>query len=235
MRSLALAPALVLCLALPLSLACRPTVDPATEGTTYRITGVVAESACSPGLEAPDPLVYDVQVRSTGPIVYWRLGRNPWVPGSLAADGTFRISTRAPIEVTADYPGTDPDFDPPRMGCTLYQTETIAGRFVEPPENDGGVSDGGDAASAIDAGVRDDASVSDDSGAPTDASTAPDASTLDAGPPDPTAVGALEGENTIEISIAPGSDCTALLVANGGSFPSLPCVVRYTISGSVRD
>lgn len=232
MRSLALAPALVLTLALPLTLACRPTTSAGDEdATTYRVTGVVSESACSPGLDPIDPLVYDVEVRSSGPTVYWRLGRSAWTPGSIASDGSFRISTRSAIEVIADYPGTDPDLDPPRRGCTLLQTETIAARFVEPDDVDGGSSDAGDAgaassdADALDGGVTSAADASPDA----------DASASDAGPPDPTAIGALEGENTIEISIAPGSDCAPLLLVNGGSFPALPCVVRYTIAGVARD
>ena len=240
MRSLAHAPSLVLLLllgvALSPTLACRPTAS-TTEGTIYRVTGVLTESACSPGLEPINPIVYDVEVRSTGPMIYWRLGRNPWIPGSISSDGTFRVSTRAGVEVIADYPGTDPELDPPRVGCTLLQTETISGRFVEPSEDDAGASDGGDASVVLDGGVDEggDTGASLDASAPDDASATPDASVVDAGPPDPTAIGALEGENTIEISIAPGSNCTALLLVNGGSFPSLPCTVRYAIAGVVRD
>lgn len=223
MRSLALAPALVLALALPLTVACRPQATTSADGaTTYRVTGALVESACAPGLEPIDPLEFDAEVRSTGSIVYWRLGHGPWIPGSLAADGTFRLSTRAEVEAIPAYAGTDPDFDPPRPGCWLYQTETITGRFHAPPEADAGP--GTDAGPSADAGPEraDAGSPRGDGGA----------TLRDAGPPDPTSIGALEAENTIEISIVAGSACDPLLLSNGGAFPALPCRARYELRGT---
>jgi hypothetical protein len=220
MRPLALGPSLVLCLALPFSLACRPSSSSSTTtGTTYRVAGSLTESGCSPGLDPLDPITFDAEVRSTGSVVYWRLGTGAWIPGSISPDGTFRISTRVAVEAIPPYRGTDPDFDPPRAGCTLLQTETIAGTFSTPAVSDGGYADGG-----TDAAV-----------ASSDAATNADAGVRDAGPPDPTAVGALTATNTIELSIQPGSECAALLATNGGAFPTFPCSAAYSLRGTVRD
>lgn len=229
MRLFAFAPALVLCLALPFSVACRPTTSSMVSGTTYRITGTATERGCSPGLEPIDPIVFDAEVRSSGGVFYWRLGTTPWIPGSIASDGTFRVGTRDLVEAIPAYAGTDPDFDPPRPGCTLVQTEIISGTFSAPAPVDGGVSDGGDA-STSDAPAADASSE-------IDASTITDAGDLrhDAGPPDPTAIGAMRGTNTIELSISPGSDCRSLLAANGGAFPSFPCTVAYSLTGAAMD
>ena len=43
---------------------------------------------------------------------------------------------------------------------------------------------------------------------------------------------AFEAVNRIEIVPVAGSDCTPLLLVNGGSFPTLPCSARYELSGA---
>jgi hypothetical protein len=44
----------------------------------------------------------------------------------------------------------------------------------------------------------------------------------------------LEATNRIEIVPVAGSDCSPLLLVNGGSFPSLPCAARYELAGAVE-
>lgn len=41
----------------------------------------------------------------------------------------------------------------------------------------------------------------------------------------------LEGTHRIEVVPASGSDCSALLLIQGGQFPSLPCAARYDFVG----
>lgn len=51
---------------------------------------------------------------------------------------------------------------------------------------------------------------------------------VDAGP---MASAELEGTHRIEVVPASGSDCSALLLIQGGEFPSLPCAARYDFVG----
>jgi hypothetical protein len=44
----------------------------------------------------------------------------------------------------------------------------------------------------------------------------------------------LEGSHRIEVVPVPGSDCSALLVLHGGSFPALPCAARYELEGTAE-
>jgi hypothetical protein len=45
---------------------------------------------------------------------------------------------------------------------------------------------------------------------------------------------AFEGSHRIEIVPASGSDCSALLIVQGGDFPSLPCAARYEFEGEAE-
>lgn len=42
------------------------------------------------------------------------------------------------------------------------------------------------------------------------------------------------GTDTIQLSIAPGSDCTALFAQNGGPFTTMPCTATYAMSATAR-
>lgn len=55
---------------------------------------------------------------------------------------------------------------------------------------------------------------------------------LDGGAP---MVASLEATNRIEIVPVAGSDCSPLLLVNGGSFPSLPCAAGYELAGSLAE
>jgi hypothetical protein len=58
---------------------------------------------------------------------------------------------------------------------------------------------------------------------------APGDAGADAGPPRPTSFAA---SHRIEVTLSAGSDCSRLLVANGGSFPSLPCAAEYQLEAT---
>lgn len=42
------------------------------------------------------------------------------------------------------------------------------------------------------------------------------------------------GTDTIQLSIAPGSDCTYLFAQNGGPFSAMPCTATYAMSATTR-
>lgn len=96
-----------------------------------------------------------------------------------------------------------PDVDLGVLGCTIEQREVIRGVVV--PTN---VADAAVDGAALDAGDENDA----DGGV----SESPEL---------------LVGEHTVDVIAARGSDCGALLAAQGGSFDAMPCSVRYTLSG----
>ena len=68
-----------------------------------------------------------------------------------------------------------------------------------------------------------------DAGAPDGAAAGDADATTDAPPVE------LGGTNTIDLAPAAGSDCRALLGANGGPWAALPCGLRYTLRGDPRD
>jgi hypothetical protein len=93
-------------------------------------------------------------------------------------------------------------------GCWISQVETITCRPTA-SSRDGGAPGADAETSSEDAGVQmGDAGVASGS--------------------------SFEAVSRIEIVPLPGSDCTPLLLANGGSFPSLPCSARYSLASEVR-
>jgi hypothetical protein len=92
------------------------------------------------------------------------------------------------------------------VGCTLRETQIIDGML---------------ALGALDAGVAVDASSSSDGG-------------LDAGPDAGVHSTGFTGTDTIQISIAPGSDCSLLFATNGGPFSTLPCTAAYDMSATAQ-
>lgn len=87
-------------------------------------------------------------------------------------------------------------------GCSLDRIETVSGTLET-----GSLSDAG-----ADAGV----------GHPDDAGAQGDAG------PSSRAI-AFHADDEIEIVPVLGTDCSALLISNGGSFPSLPCSATYRL------
>jgi hypothetical protein len=199
---------LVIGLALPFSLACRPpAASPETRGESWLVSGALRSNACAPGLDPIDPLLFGAEIRRERGIAYWRLGEQPWVPGSLDAAGRFRFTSRTDVELYPSSRGTDPELDPGTPGCRVTMIETIEGTFEDAPALD---------APAADAGVSNDAASSD--GGQSDAGASSSAS--------------FSATNRIELVPQAGFDCSRALLAQGGVFPSLPCAAEYALSGS---
>jgi hypothetical protein len=51
---------------------------------------------------------------------------------------------------------------------------------------------------------------------------------------DPNSKYDLTGDNTIEVSATPDSDCSKSLAAYGGPFANLPCMAHYVLSGKLE-
>jgi hypothetical protein len=195
-------------LALPFAAACRPpAASPETRGESWLVTGALRSNACAPGLEPIDPLLFGAEIRRESGIAYWRLGEQPWVPGSLDAAGNFRFTSRTDVELYPPSRGTDPELDPGTPGCRVSMIETIEGTFDGAPPVD---------APAADAGVSNDAASS------------------DGGAPDGGASSSATFMATSRIELVPqaGFECSRALLAQGGVFPSLPCAAEYALSGS---
>jgi hypothetical protein len=192
-----------------LTTSCEAPVYPGTPAGSFAITGALVENTCAPGLDPHETLGFIAELRREDGVGYWRQEGGAVVSGTMTAEGQFRFLSRTTIPAY----GPDPDFGTP--GCTLYQSETIDGVLMTRDEGDGGAgdasSDASSDAASSDAGVQHD-------GGPSDAG--------------PSAT--FTGENTIVISATPGSDCSLLLAANGGDFPSFPCQARYTLTGTAH-
>jgi hypothetical protein len=182
-------------------LACLVGCEPSWPGTsagTFRVVGALVENTCGDGFPVLDTIEFAVEVRDDHPVGYWRLPRQPMVPGSYRnEDGAFEFRRFASVVA---WPA-DVDI----LGCTLEQREVIRGNVTILEEGDGGAGD---------AGVGGES----DGGNP-----ASDAGTI--------ASPRLLGEHVIDIVVAPGQDCAALLTATEGSFDALPCRARYTLRG----
>lgn len=196
-------------LSLPFAAACRPPVAaPEMRGESWRVSGALRSNACAPGLDPIDPLLFGAEIRRESGIAYWRLGEQPWIPGSLDAMGHFRFTSRTDVEFYPPRRGTDPELDPGTPGCRVSMIETIEGTFEGAPAVD---------APAADAGVSSDAATN-------------DAGPGDAGGLSPATFSAT---NRIELVPQAGFDCSLALLAQGGAFPSLPCAAEYALSGSL--
>jgi hypothetical protein len=126
------------------------------------------------------------------------------MPGGQPVSGTIATDGDFHLRTMTQVEAWPADPDTGIPGCTIAQVETVDGTLTMAPS----IADGGDAAQdELDAGAS-------DGGA--------------------TMTASLEATNRIEIVPVAGSDCSALLLVNGGSFPSLPCAARYELAGAVE-
>jgi hypothetical protein len=194
---------LAVAFALPLSVACRaPQVAPPPDAEQWAVTGALRSNACAPGLDPIDPLTFGAEIRRDGSLAYWRIGEQPWVPGTLDRDGRFHFTVRSEVEIYPPSRGTDPELDPGTPGCNVTMIETIDGTMSAP-------SALGDAASANDAGAT-------EAGAPDGGGAAE----------------TFSASNRIELVPVAGSDCRRALTSAGGPFPTLPCAAEYALAGA---
>lgn len=196
--------------------ACSPTSVSGWTAGTFDVTATLGENECSGGFDPDGTVTYSVEIRASGTEAYWAR------PGVASVTGTYRISDRhfhftSQSRVVA----WAADASAGVTGCTLVETETIDGYLVD-DESDAGL----DAAAEVDASWVD--------AALTDASA-----WIDVGPHD---VGVDAGlystgfaaSDTIQVSIASGSDCRAILQSAGGTFPALPCNATYAVAATRR-
>lgn len=129
------------------------------------------------------------------------------MPGGAPALGRIEADGEFRLRTSQEVEAWPADPANEVRGCWLTQVETVEGTIVGLPEAaDGGLADGGAAdGGAADAGV----------------------------PQDEREDASFEAVNRIEIVPVAGSDCTPLLLVNGGSFPTLPCTARYELRGSL--
>jgi hypothetical protein len=191
-----------------LTTSCQAPHYPGTTAGSFAISGTLVENTCAPGLDPHEALSFIAELRREDGVGYWRQEGGAIISGTMATNGAFHFTTRTTVDAYG------PDRDLGTAGCSLYQTETIDGVLVT-RDVDGGTiaADGGDAstdAAQADAG-------------PSDAESA------DAGPS-----ASFTGDNVVIISATPGSNCSLLLAANGGDFPSFPCQASYTLTGVAR-
>ena len=190
----------------PLALACKPSSTPGPDTSTvigtFAVAASLEENGCRPALSPGDTLGFSVELRRDATTLVWRRNEGPPVGGTLRSDGTFRLRTRDLREQWAADPANG------IVGCTLEEINTLSGTLVEsadggaPQDAGAGDAGSGDAGSG-DAGARDGGAVSRVSG--------------------------FHGDHEIELAPSLGSDCSALLISNGGSFPTFPCAIVYRL------
>jgi hypothetical protein len=125
---------------LPLALlACLVGCEPSWPGTsagTFRVVGALVENTCGAGFPVLDTVEFTVEVRDDHPVGYWRLPRQPLVPGSYRnEDGAFEFRRVASVVA---WPA-----DVDVLGCTLEQREVIRGNVTILEEGDGAPADAG--------------------------------------------------------------------------------------------
>lgn len=197
--------------------ACHPAVIPGTSAGSFAVTETLTTNACVGGFD-PDPtLTYVIDIRADGNESYWHRGDQPYATGTYSPDGHFHFVATAEIQAY----GADAGVAGAPAGCVLHQIETIDGTLALGVA-DSGVHDAGeDGGDPMDAGAGPDATTNDDA----------QAAHLDAGPDAGVHSTGFTGTDTIQLTIAAGSDCSALFATNGGPFSAIPCSAVYDMSG----
>lgn len=186
--------------------ACRPPSLPGTSAGSFAVTESLATNACAGGFDPPVTLDYTTDIRILGEVAYWHRGDTPVANGTYSSDGHFHFVSQQDVQAYASRTAGAP-------GCSLREIQTIDGTLALGP-SDAGVEDVDGDAGALDASVSRDAQVLAGDGGP-------DAGVHSTG---------FTGTDTIQISIAPGSDCSAIFATNGGPFSMLPCTATYAMS-----
>lgn len=176
------------------------------------VSETLGTNTCAGGFNPDAQLDYLTDIRVQGEVSYWHRGDTPIASGTYSADGHFHFISQVDIQAYGVDAGAG---GPP--GCTLREVETIDGTLM---------------LGTRDAGMR-------DAQGSADASTSADASSLDVGAIDggPDAgvhSTGFTGTDTIQLTVAPGSDCTRVFAVNGGPFSMLPCTATYAMTGTAN-
>ncbi len=169
----------------------------------YAITGTLIENSCGAGLPTQNPLTFTAAIRDSDGVINWQIAKGPASTGVLRDDGSYRFVTEA-----------SNNLGPQTMAKTNLQPSDF---FTNQPDFDlkktnctllttESIFGTLHRMRSIDGGV-----VEEDAGRGAD----------------------LSGDNTIEVTVAAGADCSAVLAANGGSYLTLPCMAHYSLEGTL--
>lgn len=120
------------------SLGCQPRELPGESVGIYRVVGTLEENSCgSTGLQAVDPLLFNVEIRDDDGIGVWAIGQKPFILGTIKSNGDFLFRLEDRFTVRPPQPEPDPEpnpesfFDPETYRepaeCYLSQVEVIRG------------------------------------------------------------------------------------------------------------
>jgi hypothetical protein len=176
----------------------------------YAISGALVENTCGQmALPAVDPLRFEVEIRQNDQVGYWQVEKQPQQAGELEDGGAFHF-TGEQTSLVSSMRGARNDLEPGDFVSIMpdfdLKTTNCAMKVRETIEG----------------------------------SLARRFVTLDGGEPQiddatPKPKHDLTGDNTIDVSATPESDCSASLAAFGGPFANLPCFAHYTLSGELQN
>jgi hypothetical protein len=180
----------------------------------YAIDGVLIENTCgTAALQTIDPLRFEVAVRQSGPVGFWEIEKRPAQAGSLDEQGEFlfRVEQTSLVgqQTTARNDLEPGDFASlaPDFDLQTKKCLMTMRETIEGKLTRSLLGNPFDAGADIDAGDTE----------------STDKSKYD-----------LVGENSIEVSATPDSDCSPSLAALGGPFRALPCGARYSLQGKLQ-
>jgi hypothetical protein len=175
----------------------------------YAINGALVQNTCGQSaLPAVDPLKFEVEIRQNDRVGYWQTDKQPQRAGELDEDGTF-LFTGEQTSLVSSMRTPRNDLEPTNFVSLTpdfdLKTTNCAMRVKETIE--------GSLARRV---------------------ILVDGGDLQIDDSNPGAKHDLTGDNTIEVSATPESDCSASLAAYGGPFSNLPCMAHYVLSGELE-
>jgi hypothetical protein len=174
----------------------------------YAINGALVTNTCGQmALPAVNPLKFEVEIRQDDRVGYWQTDKQPQRSGELDDDGTFMFIGEQTSLVSSMRGARELE---PGDFVTLapdfdLKTTNCAMRVKETIEG----------------------------------SVVRRVILVDGGEPqiddaNPGSKHDLTGDNTIEVTATPDSDCSKSLAAYGGPFANLPCMAHYVLSGDLE-
>ena len=191
---------------------CKPS-EPDSTGDlvgVYAINGALVTNTCGQmALPAVNPLKFEVEIRQDDRVGYWQTDKQPQRSGELDDDGTF-VFIGEQTSLVSSMRTARNDLEPGEFVSLApdfdLKTTNCAMRVKETIE--------GNVVRRV---------ILVDGGEPQIDDSNP-ASKHD-----------LTGDNTIEVSPTPDSDCSKSLAAYGGPFSNLPCMAHYVLSGDLEE
>jgi hypothetical protein len=170
---------------------------------SYAITGTLIENSCGSGLSTKNPLTFSAAIRDSDGVINWQVAKGAASTGVLRADGQYRFVTE---QATSLGPQVMPKTNLQPSDFFTNQADFDLKKTNCTLLTKESIFGTLHRMLSIDGGV-----VQEDAGVGAD----------------------LSGDNTIEVTVAAGADCSAVLAANGGSYLTLPCEAHYSLEGSL--